>query len=346
MKSMKLTGIRQMTMQEIPKPTIKNPTDVLVKMKVVGICGSDVHYYVSGKIGSQVVQYPFTVGHEGAGVVEAVGNAVTRVKKGDPIAIEPAMPCHECDQCKSGRLNTCRHLKFLGCPGQAEGCLSEYIVMPETSCFPVPRQINYDQAALSEPLAIGVYAVRQSIDLKKSNVGILGFGPIGMSVAIAARAKNAEKIYVTDKINERLAKARELNVSYTGNPIEKDIEKEMLNAAPEGMDVVFECSGKQEAVYNAFEVLKPGGKLMLIGIPEFSHWQLPVDAGRRKEITIVNVRRQNAALEDTLDGLANQSLDVSGMPTHRFSFNRTKEGFDLVTEYKDGVMKAMIDFID
>ena len=116
MKSMKLTGIRQMELMEVPKPDIVHDNDVLVKMKTVGVCGSDVHYYVSGKIGSQIVEYPFTVGHEGAGIVEKVGKSVTMVKLGDRIAIEPAMSCGECDQCKAGRPHTCRNLKISWMP--------------------------------------------------------------------------------------------------------------------------------------------------------------------------------------------------------------------------------------
>ena len=205
---MKLTGIREMKMMEVPLPAIEKDTDVLIRMKTLGVCGSDIHYYVSGKIGSQVVQYPFAVGHEGAGQVEAIGEGVSSVKPGDRIAIEPAMPCWDCDQCNAGRPHTCRNLKFLGCPGQAEGSLSEYIVMPETSCIKIPDVMSYDEAAISEPLAIGVYAVKQSIPLEGAKVGILGFGPIGMSVLLPALAMGAKEIYVTDKIEDRVAIAK------------------------------------------------------------------------------------------------------------------------------------------
>ncbi|MDD5697331.1 MAG: alcohol dehydrogenase catalytic domain-containing protein [Victivallaceae bacterium] len=157
MKAMRLTGIRGMEMLEVDKPQITADNDVLIKMARVGICGSDVHYYACGKIGSQVIQYPFTVGHEGSGIVAAAGSAVSRVKPGDAIAIEPGMPCHHCDQCLRGREHTCRKLIYLGCPGQAEGCLSEYIVMKEESCFPLGENITLEEGALSEPLSIGVY---------------------------------------------------------------------------------------------------------------------------------------------------------------------------------------------
>lgn len=344
MKAMVLTGIRQMEMREVPDPKIVNDTDVLIKMARVGVCGSDIHYYTTGKIGSQVVKYPFPVGHEGAGVVMEVGKAVTHVKVGDEIAVEPAMPCFTCDQCLSGRHHTCRKMKFLGCPGQADGCLSEYIVMPETSCFPLDQSMNLDDGALSEPLAIGVYAVKQSIPMEGATVGILGFGPIGMSVFLPAMALGAKSIFVTDKVNERLALARRLGANYAGNPDAEDIVAEISKREPLLLDVVFECCGKQEALENAMDLLKPGGKLMLIGIPEFDNWQFSADKGRRKEITLTNVRRQNHALEPTLEMMKTKKIDGRKMLTHRFPFSRTKEAFDMVENYSDGVMKAMIDF--
>ena len=344
MKSMVLTGIRQMKMVEVPDPQIVHDTDVLIKMERVGVCGSDIHYYTTGKIGSQVVQYPFPVGHEGAGTVVQIGKAVKSVKIGDEIAIEPAMPCWECDQCNVGRPHTCRNLRFLGCPGQADGCLSEYLVMPETSCFNLGKGMNLDDGALSEPLAIGVYAVKQSIPMKGAAIGILGFGPIGMSVLLPAKAQGARSIFVTDKINARRNKARTLGINYAGNPYEEDIVSKVAELEPNMLDVVFECCGKQEAFENAIDLLKPGGKLMMIGIPEFDNWQLSADKGRRKEITFTNVRRQNHALEPTLEMMQNKVFDARQMVTHRFKFDQTKEAFDLVDKYADGVMKAMIEF--
>ncbi|MDA3822388.1 MAG: alcohol dehydrogenase catalytic domain-containing protein [Bacteroidales bacterium] len=344
MKSMMLTGIREMEMKEVPDPMLVNDTDVLIKMKVLGVCGSDVHYYKSGKIGSQVVKYPFPVGHEGAGEVVKVGSAVKNVKPGDRIAIEPAMPCWECDQCKAGRPHTCRNLKFLGCPGQAAGCLSEYIVMPNTSCFPIPSTMSYDEAAISEPLAIGIYAVNSSIPMRDAKIGILGFGPIGMSVLLPALAKGASKVFVTDKIKERVDQARKNGAVYAGNPNSVDVVKDISELEPKLLDVVFECCGQQEAVDQAIDMLKPGGKLMIIGIPEFNRWSFPVDKLRRKEITIQNVRRQNETLKETLEMISRNEIDVKPMATHRFSFKDTKAAFDMVSEYKDGVMKAMIDF--
>ena len=344
MKAMMLTGIRQMEMMDIPEPKLINSTDVKIKMSVLGICGSDIHYYTQGQIGSQKVQYPFTVGHEGSGVVVEVGKSVKSIKPGDKIAIDPAMPCYECDQCLSGRHHTCRNLRFLGCPGQAEGCLMEYIVMPEKSCFPLAGNLTFDHGSISEPLAIGVYAVKKSGGVKALNIGIFGYGPIGMSVMLAAKAQGAYNIYVTDIINERLAIARKEGAVFTVNPKQENIIERILHEEPLGLDMAFECCGKQDAFDQAINLLKPGGKLVVIGIPEFDCWSMNVEKTRRREISLQFIRRQVDCVEQTLEMMKNGSISIDNMVTHRFPFERTKEAFDLVSGYRDGVMKAMIDF--
>ena len=344
MKAMVLVGIRQMKMIEVPDPEIINDTDVIIKMNTVGVCGSDMHYYTTGKIGTQIVEYPFSVGHEGAGTVVKTGTAVKDIHVGQRVAIDPAMPCFKCDQCLSGREHTCRNLKFLGCPGQADGCLSEYIVMPYTSCLPISPKMSFDEAVISEPLAIGIYAHKRSNTAKNSKIGILGFGPIGMSVLIQSIAEGAGKVYVTDKIADRLIMAMKTGAYWSGNPDKTDIVNEINQHEPLSLDVVFECCGKQEAINQAIELVKPGGKIMIIGIPEFDNWILNTHDIRRKEITIINVRRQVNCTREALDRMDNHKLDVSMMTTHHFNFAKTQEAFDLVADYKDGVMKAMIDF--
>ncbi len=340
---MMLTGIKQMEMKNVPDPVIKNPRDVKIRVSVVGICGSDIHYYTWGCIGSQKIIYPFTIGHEAAGVVVETGPEVTRVKPGDRIAIDPAMPCFECDQCLSGRSHTCRKIKFLGCPGQADGPLSEFIIMPETSCLLIPDNLTPDHGSISEPLSIGIYSVKKSGDVKGLRIGILGFGPIGMSVMLAAKAQGVDSIYVTDKINERLAIAAKEGVKWTGNPLKNNIVKEIRKQEPGGLDVVFECCGQQEALDQAVAVMKPGGKIIVVGIPEFDKWCVNVDETRRNENTLLFIRRQVDCAETALEMMQSGKIDVSNMVTHHFQLSQAKEAFDLVADYRDGVMKAMID---
>jgi L-iditol 2-dehydrogenase len=344
MKAMMLTGIRQIEMKVVPEPELVKTNDVKIKMLVMGICGSDIHYFTQGRIGSQKVIYPFTVGHEGAGLIVEVGKTVTKVKPGDIVAIEPAMPCHECDQCLAGRHHTCRKLRFLGCPGQAEGCLMEYIVMPEESCFALSGKLVPDHGSISEPLAIGVYAVKKSGGVKDLKIGILGFGPIGMSVMLAAKAEGVKNIFVTDKIDPRLSIALKEGAEFTGNVLKEDVVTKILEQTRLGLDIVFECCGKQEAFDNAVDILKPGGRLIVVGIPEFDNWSLNVEKTRRNEISLQFIRRQVDCVEPALEMMKNGTISIDNMITHRFPFDRTKEGFDLVAGYYDGVMKAMIDF--
>ncbi len=346
MKAVQLTGIRKMELTNIPKPKIQSDNEALLKLKTVGVCGSDVHYYLTGRIGSQVVEYPFLVGHECSAIVAEVGKSVSRVNVGDLVAVDPAMVCHQCDQCRVGRENTCRNLKFLGCPGQAEGCLCEYIVMPEDSLFPVDSsKISAEQAAIAEPLSIGVYAVKQAHIEQSSDISIaiFGSGPIGLSVLVSALANGIKKIYMTDKIDERLSAAKSAGALLCANPLKGDVVKEILSAEPLGVDVAFECAGQQETIDEAVELLKPGGKLMLIGIPETDRISFAIDRIRRKEITIINVRRQNKCVQPALDIIAEKRADVDFMVTHRFPLEKTQEAFELVADYRDGVIKAMIE---
>ncbi len=334
-----------MEMKTIADPMIVEDTDVLIRMERIGICGSDVHYYTAGRIGSQVVTYPFTVGHESAGTVLKTGPAVTHVKSGDRIAIEPAMSCGKCDQCLTGRPNTCRKIKFLGTPGQADGSLSEYMVMPEKNCYPIQDTMSFDQAALAEPLSIGIYALKlYCSSLAGKKIGILGCGPIGMSVLVPAIAEGIERVYVTDRIDKRLKIASDAGAFWTGNIDHEDIVEKISDMEPLLLDAIFECCGQQEAMDQAVRLVKPGGRIMIVGIPEFDNWSFPADIIRRKELSLQNVRRQNECFKPAVDMISSGRINVDKLVTHRFPFDRSREAFDLVADYKDGVMKAMIEF--
>jgi L-iditol 2-dehydrogenase len=343
MKAAVLTGIRRMQVQDVPDPKIEKDTDVLLKINEVGVCGSDVHYFETGRIGSQVVQFPYIVGHECAATVAAVGKAVRHVKVGDHVVVEPAQSCHECDQCRQGRENTCFKLRFLGTPGQGNGCLSEFIVMPEECCFPIDGKITIEQGVLCEPLAIGAYAVQQAKLTRSADVAILGAGPIGLSCLVCAQAEGVRACYMTEKIDGRMETARKGGATWVGNPLKEDVVAAILKKQPLGMDVAFECAGQQETIDQAVDVLKAGGKLMLIGIPREDRVSFSIDKIRRKEITIVNVRRQNGCTGKAIDLVASRKVRPDFMVTHRFKLDQVQEAFELVAGYRDGVVKAMIE---
>jgi L-iditol 2-dehydrogenase len=342
MKAALLTAIRRFEIRQVPDSKIANDNDVLVRIKTVGVCGSDIHYYTTGRIGSQIVQFPFIVGHEAAGVVEQTGKKVKRVKPGQRIAIDPALSCGQCDQCKAGRENTCRKLLFLGSPEQLAGALCEYVVINEKCCYPIKQKMTFDQATLSEPLAIGVYSVERSHPRSKSNVAILGVGPIGMSVFHVLRTKKTGNIYISDKIDERLAIAKKLRPRWSGNPNRSDVVKEISSIEPSLMDIVYECSGSVDAIGQAIQLLRPGGTLVIVGITEVDEVAFPIHELRRKEITILNIRRQAHCTQKAIDLLAQRRINMDSLVTHRFALEEAQKAFDLVSAYKDGVMKAMI----
>lgn len=342
MKAVVLTGIRKLKIRDLPDPEILDPRDVLLRVAVVGVCGSDIHYYTTGRIGSQVVQYPFCVGHECAATVVSTGPGVSGVRTGDRVAVDPAISCGACDQCRAGRPHTCRRLRFLGTPGQGEGCLCEFIVMPESCCFPVGSRMTLEQAALSEPFAIGVYAVKLAALPPGAKVAILGAGPIGLSVLLAARHAGTERVFVTDKIEARLNAAGAAGADWTGNPDRQDVVRDIAGRESLFMDAVFECCGEQSAMDQAVDLLKPGGRLLLVGIPEADRVSFVIDQLRRKEIVVQNVRRQNHCARPALDLIETGAVNVDFMVTHRFRLEQTSEAFDLVAGYRDGVIKAMI----
>ncbi len=342
MKAVVLTALKQMELTDVPAPSIQKETDVLLKIERVGVCGSDVHYYETGRIGEQIVEYPFIIGHECSATVEAVGGSVTRVKAGDQVMVEPAAPCHNCDQCAQGRENTCYNVRFLGTPGQGGGCLCEYLVMPEENCFPIKGKITLEQAALCEPLSIGFYAVKKACLPEDADVAVLGAGPIGLSCLLNAKAGNARACYVTDKIDERVEGAKKGGATWAGNPNKQDIVKEILQQKSLGVDAVFECAGQQEAIDQAVEILEPGGKLVIIGSPRTERVSFNISKIRRKEIAIINIRRQNECVQAAIDLVASGKVNADFMITHRFPFEQTQKAFDLVAGYYDGVIKAMI----
>ncbi|MGA2091829.1 MAG: alcohol dehydrogenase catalytic domain-containing protein [Sedimentisphaerales bacterium] len=341
MKAAVLTGLRRIEIADVPKPVIANANDVLLKTAVVGICGSDVHYYLRGKIGSQVVSYPFIVGHECSAVVEEVGKKVKKVKPGDEVVVEPAVPCHKCHQCKMGRENTCEKLKFLGTPGQLPGCLCEYIVMPEDCCLATRGRITLEEGALCEPLAIGVYTIKQAKVSKSDKVAILGAGPIGLSCLAAARHNGVRKIYMTDKIDYRIEFAKKTGAKWAGRAGTISGNRESRESG--GVDVVCECAGQQETVDEAIEILRPGGKLMIVGIPPFERFSFAADKIRRKEITIYNIRRQNRCTAEAMKLVAQKRLKIGSFVTHRFKLEQAGEAIEMVADYRDGVIKAMIE---
>ena len=327
-----------MELVDQPEPALVDDADVVFRVGAVGICGSDVHYYRTGRIGSQVVDFPIPIGHECSGTVVEVGKAVASLRPGDRIALDPALSCGTCDQCKKGRRHTCRHLLFMGCPGQLDGCLSEYCVLPEMCCFKMRPDTSLELAALVEPLSIGCYALRLAQLVPGMKIGILGAGPVGLSVMMAARAQGFDQVYMV----EPLAYRRELALAHGARSGCAPDAVEQAEAFERELDAVFDCCGEQNALELACRLLTPGGKLVIVGIPGAEQVYFNPHLLRRREIAIQNVRRQNNCMREAIDIVENSAFDLRFMLTHHFELADTQAAFELVDQYQDGVVKAII----
>jgi L-iditol 2-dehydrogenase len=341
MKAVYLTGLREMEVRQAPEPHLNSPQEVLLRVDTLGVCGSDVHYYTQGKIGPQTAPFPFILGHELAGTVLEAGAEVTTLRPGQRVAVDPLIPCGKCDQCKSGRKHTCRNQKFLGSSGQT-GALSEFLVMPAACCSPVPDSLSDDEAAVVEPLSIGVYAAQMARLAPGARVGIVGSGPIGLCTLLAAQAQYGAKAYVTDLVDHRLAVARACGAIWTGNPREEHVVAGIQKLEPLGLDAVFECAGEQDAIDQGIELLKPGGTLLIVGIPEVDRISFNISYIRRNELRILNVRRQNECVESAIELISSGRVDVGPLVTHHFPLEETARAFEMVRSRSDGVVKAMI----
>ena len=343
MKTLFLTEAKCLEYRETEPPKVPEGW-AKVRIRTVGICGSDIHYFVTGRIGDQVVTFPHILGHEGCGeIIEGAG----KFPPGTPVYVEPALSCHECDQCRAGRENTCRRMQFFGNPNEYPGCMQEEIVLPPENVVPLPPSVGLDEAFLLEPLCIGVYAVVQSRICENAAAAIVGAGPIGLSVLIALSEVNPAKVYATDPVAPRRKAAETLGATTALDPylLEKGAAERIIEKSKGGVDVAYECAGTQESIDDAVRMLKPGGMLMLIGIPEeedrisFDHSHM-----RRSEITIINVRRQNGMTPRTVALLERRRDVKDALITHHFKPEQANEAFELVHARRDGVIKAVLEF--
>jgi L-iditol 2-dehydrogenase len=217
--------------------------------------------------------------------------------------------------------------------------------MPSFTCFPVTGKLNPVQAALIEPFSIGVYSVNLAeIKNKETSTIIFGAGPIGLSILLKLLADENKNVGLVEPLDYRLEKAKDIGARYLVNPEKQDVESEVKKQEDLLVDVAFEASGEQDAVTNAVKILKPGGKLVLVGIPPSAQYTFDMDLMRRKELTIINVRRQNHSVEEAIDLVISGKANVEKMVTHHFTLDETGTAFDIVEQYKDGAIKAMIDF--
>ncbi|MEK4518484.1 NAD(P)-dependent alcohol dehydrogenase [Paenibacillus sp. FSL H8-0122] len=336
-----MTDLKQMAMKEIGMP-VAQAGEVIVKLEVVGICGSDVHYLEHGRIGDFVVDGDFILGHECAGEVVELGPGVKHLKVGDRVALEPGVTCGQCEFCKSGKYNLCPDVQFLATPPY-HGCLMDYMAFPENMAFKLPDNVSSEEGALVEPLAVGLHAAAQGGVKLGDRVVILGAGCIGLVTLLACKAYGATEIVVVDIIEKRLEAAMKLGATRVINARREDV-LEVIAAwtGGAGVDKVIETAGSEHTVKQTPYLVKRGGTIVLVGLAakdiiDFDFMQIMF-----KEADIKSVFRYRNLYPAAIGAIADGKIDVKGIVTHEFNFAETQQAFDYVIDNKEDVVKAVI----
>ncbi len=343
MRASRLHTIRDLRLEILPRPT-PGPGEVLLKIATVGTCGSDVHYYVDGRIGNMVVSSPMILGHEFSAWIAELGTGVEGLRVGQLVAVEPAITCGACEPCQHGHPNLCPNVIFCGTP-PVDGIFAEYACMPAGNCFPLPPELGPVEGAMLEPLGIAIHAVNLAHLRVGDTVTVLGAGPIGLLIAAVARASGAGAIYMT----EPLAYRRQFALSYVAdavlNPYEDgvDVVAEIARlTGGRGVDVAFEAAGAPETCDQAAAVARIGGKVIVAGIPSDDTMTFTATPTRSKGLTIKLVRRMKHTYPRAIRLVQRGLVDVKALATHTFPLERIAEAFEMVAAYDDGVLRAMV----
>ncbi|KID41965.1 NAD(P)-dependent alcohol dehydrogenase [Fructilactobacillus fructivorans] len=318
------------------------PTDVLIKVVAVGICGSDVHYYDQGHIGNFVVKKPLILGHESSGVIVAVGDKVTKFKRGDRVAMEPGVPCGHCEACRTGHYNLCPNMQFMATP-PVNGDLTQFIVYPQDFVYPIPENVSYEEATLNEPLSVGVHATQKlGVDVG-SSVLISGMGPIGLLAILAAKAHGADQIIVSDAEQSRLDVAKKLGATNAVNIKNADVldtVKTLTNGV--GVDYAIEASGTVPGEQTSLHALKRGGKVAYIGVPTTDQTPLDVPFMTDHETTIMGIFRYCNNYQTGLKILAKNTKLVDNLLTNFYPLDQTKAALEKSRTDKSNSIKVII----
>ena len=324
MLAARLHGPRDLRIEEVAPPAITRAGEALVRVKATGICGSDLHTYLDGRIGDTKLEVALTLGHEFAGVIE---RGAPGLEPGTRVAVDPAQPCHRCDLCEHGHPNLCRRLHFCGLYPD-DGSLAEFISVPTTSCFPVPDAIDDVSAAMLEPLGVALHAT----DLAKIRIGdrvaVLGAGPIGLLLIQMIKLTGAAEIYISDPLPWRVAQAGK----YGAQPLPVNAE----------VDVVFEAAWGAAAIGQSVELVRPGGRVVLVGIPSEDQCLFKHSTARRKGLTIVFSRRMKHTYPRAIRLVTTGQADLTGLVSHRYPLVKASAAFALNATYSDNILKIVI----
>ncbi|XP_036149781.1 sorbitol dehydrogenase [Monomorium pharaonis] len=338
-----LYGINDLRLENT---NIEEPEDneVLLEMGCVGICGSDIHYLVHGRIGDFVLTKPMIIGHESSGIVAKLGKNVKNLKIGDRVAIEPGVPCRMCTFCKEGRYNLCKDIVFCATP-PVHGSLRRFYKHAADFCFKLPDHVSLEEGALLEPLSVAVHTCKRGGIGIDSKVLILGAGPIGLVTLLVAKAMGASKVVITDIMENRLNIAKKLGADDTylvqKDRSEKDTVAD-IHAIFEGEpNRTIDASGVQASIRLAILATQSGGVVVLVGLGA-SEVQIPLMSALVREVDIRGIFRYVNDYSDALSLVASGKVNVMPLITHNYKLEETKQAFETSRTGAGGAIKVMI----
>ncbi|HEY6628531.1 MAG TPA: alcohol dehydrogenase catalytic domain-containing protein [Acidimicrobiia bacterium] len=304
----RLVGVRRLEQVEAPVPD-PGPGEVLIRVLAMGLCGSDAHWFREGGIGDATIPQGGVIpGHEFCGVIES------GPRQGERVAIDPAIPCLECEECARGKLNLCLRMRFAG-HGSTDGALRRHLVWPERCLVSLPDSVPDDEGALLEPLGIALHATDLGDVGVSDATGVIGCGPIGLLVISALFAQGVKTILAAELLDHRLAVARELGAERWSDD--------------SGLDVVFDCAGTDESLHTALEALAPGGRVVMVGVPDGDRTSFVASLARRKEASLLTCRRMLPEDLERAAALAGAGeVDLGALITHRFPMSSAHSAFE------------------
>jgi L-iditol 2-dehydrogenase len=338
----RMAGVRRMEIVEIDMPAAQKG-EVLIKTEWVGICGSDVHFFETGKRKGKEFRLPFILGHECSGTVVEIGEGVADLAAGDRVAIEPQQTCGRCEYCKSGRYNMCGEVAFPSVPPY-DGMLRRYFTFPAHLCFKLPANVSTLEGALIEPLAVGFQAAKRGDAEIGKTIAILGMGCIGLTTLLACKAMGAGNMICADLFPNRLQLAKSFGAREIIDAAGEDVAAKVAAwTGGKGADIVFETAGSKATASKTGALLKRGGVIVMVGNVE---GQTPFDFMELmyKEGEIRTIYRYKNNFSTAIEAVASGVIDVKAIVSDRFEFQEAQQAFDRVIHDKQKVIKAVIRF--
>jgi L-idonate 5-dehydrogenase len=317
--------------------------EVLVRLGAGGICGSDLHYYHDGGVADFRLREPMILGHEVAGEIAAIGPGVTALKAGDRVAVNPARYCGVCYQCRSGRANLCSEVRFFGSASRfphVQGGFAEFFCAAETQCIRLTTDISFPVIACAEPLSVTLHAANQAGKLMGKRVLITGSGPIGLLLAVVARYAGAREIAITDRIQAPLEVALRIGADRAVNVAETPGALGEISREIGGFDVALEASGAPPALVDCVESVKPGSRIVQVGM--LSNATVPLGRLIARELELVGTFRFYDEFAEAVELLERGRIKVDTLITEQVPLAGAKEAFELASDRQRSIKVSLV----